>query len=347
MRMTNRTGFAVILLLGWNALTAIAQPQPPPARGRSTTDEALHLYARLTGRTVLRPGFLPRLPESIAPRVSADTNSAIDFIESVFATNQIEILRVGQLFAWVLPEGWKETPLAAQLARIKPPTVRESAATADEQSLAALLQPGDIDLQDMPLEQLVQVIYPELRNRTVLRPSELARVGVRFWTQSSMTKEEAIYALNVMLAMNGVAVIDDGDKFVQIVPLPRAAKVVAKAPLPEEGAELMSPDKVPVFMPGYIEEPARPLTAPANADGLVAFYAGLTGRKPAPSEPFGRLPIFLKVQTPLTKAELLYAIETTLALNNLAIVPGDGDSIRAGRPGEMAPSQTTSPRPSQ
>ncbi len=45
---------------------------------------------------------------------------------------------------------------------------------------------------------------------------------------------------------------------------------------------------------------------------------------------FGRRKIDFEAQTPLTKAELRYAIETTLRLSQLTIVRVDEKSIRAG-----------------
>jgi len=48
-------------------------------------------------------------------------------------------------------------------------------------------------------------------------------------------------------------------------------------------------------------------------------------------------------RTLMTKAELLYAIETTLALNNLAIVPVDGKSIWAGYISERRKLEKDSP----
>ena len=49
-----------------------------------------------------------------------------------------------------------------------------------------------------------------------------------------------------------------------------------------------------------------------------------------PSKDFGDRPIRFHVDTPLTKSELLYAIETTFTLNNLAIIPVDDRRIRLG-----------------
>ena len=44
--------------------------------------------------------------------------------------------------------------------------------------------------------------------------------------------------------------------------------------------------------------------------------------------------IWFHVNTPLSKSELLYAIETTFALNGFAIIPADDHSIRLGRPAQ-------------
>jgi hypothetical protein len=70
---------------------------------------------------------------------------------------------------------------------------------------------------------------------------------------------------------------------------------------------------------------------PPIADSLLAFYAQLTNRKPIPNAKLGGVPVDFAVLTPLSKSELLYAIETTLALNGLMIVPGEGDSVQLGR----------------
>ena len=79
------------------------------------------------------------------------------------------------------------------------------------------------------------------------------------------------------------------------------------------------------YIPG---KPSKPLRTSANE--VVAYYSELTGRAAVPSkEQAGNLFLF-KAQTRLTKPELLYALETTLALNGLAIIEVDDKTIRAG-----------------
>ena len=63
---------------------------------------------------------------------------------------------------------------------------------------------------------------------------------------------------------------------------------------------------------------------------LFELYARLADKTAVPSPKFDGTGLWFHVETPLTKAELLYAIETTFALNNLAIIPVDDHKIRLG-----------------
>jgi hypothetical protein len=68
---------------------------------------------------------------------------------------------------------------------------------------------------------------------------------------------------------------------------------------------------------------------------LFTLYADLAGKSAVPSQDLGGLPIWFHVQTPLTKSELLYAIETTFTLHGLAIITVDDRKIRLGRISEV------------
>jgi hypothetical protein len=305
---------ATILL----AIGASAE-SPGPA---SPTDTALAIYAHLTGRTVLRPGILPRLREFDAQQVPAETNSAILFIQRQLARGQMELALDGDLFVRVLPAGWKTALYAPLLERIKAP------AAPEPDSASPQAPPGVVDLLNVPLEQALMV-YSDLRGRTLLRPEGLMPVPIRFRTQSAMPREMVVYGLTVTLTLNGLALVDDGDKFVQVVPVRRFEDVQARAPKPEPGAPVIDPAKVPVFRPGF-----NPNAAAVNlqmAEELIAFYARLADRKFVPSEISVQRPVIFEVRTPMTKAELLYGIETLLALNGLVIVPGEDNSFRVER----------------
>jgi hypothetical protein len=68
---------------------------------------------------------------------------------------------------------------------------------------------------------------------------------------------------------------------------------------------------------------------------LLGLYTDLAGKTATASKNFDGTSIWLHVETPLAKSELLYAIETTFALHNLAIVPVDDRRIRLGHISEV------------
>ena len=307
-----------VLVAGFVAVQAMA----------GAGNEMLDLYAHLTNKTVLYPGNLPRMLAAVAPQLPADTNNVAAFIEGQLKNLRMEIVPDGAKFVRILPAGWQNSPLGTQLGRLQPPPVSDAKA-----------ENGVIDLQSVDLVQVLE-IYSQICNRTVLRPSALPATGIYFKNQTALTREETIYALNVIFGLNGIATFADGDKFVQVVPLERAAQVRTRAPKPEAGAPLIDPEQVRKA----IEDPdtaAKTLaslppgagprrdrySAPTTAIRLTAYYAELTGQKVTPPKNNFQDLVYFKTLTPLTKPELLYAIETTLQLNNHKIVPAENNSI--------------------
>jgi len=326
--------------------TPVPQTSVAPAFGaqNSSLERTVQLYSMLTGRTVLS-GPLPQPSGPVSLQIPSDTNGAIAFIESELAKNRIECVPEGDKFVKLLPMGWRDTPMGAQLTRMKPPGKGDAKSPV-----------GTINFPSIPLEMMLD-IYSQMRNRTVLRAAGLPPIAIHLASQQSLTQEEVIYAMETIMALNNIAVVEDGEKFVQVVPMQQALQVRARAPKPEPGADLIEAKKVPEFRlqsagPG-INKP-KPLTPtdramhyyvwvytkilghapppppPPDVDKLVGYYAKMAGFDAQPSGQFGKTQIVMEVRTPLTKAELLYAIETTLALNNLSIVHVEKNLICAG-----------------
>jgi len=83
--------------------------------------------------------------------------------------------------------------------------------TAPEDMIPA----GLIDFRGVDLKDVLKM-YAELRNRTILRPANLAAAQqIVLTTQTPLTRREAVQALEVILSLNGIAMIDMGDKFVK------------------------------------------------------------------------------------------------------------------------------------
>ena len=318
--------------------------------------DTLDVYGNLTGKTVLMPSALPDLPDSIVPDLPTDKTNAIATIEKALAEKGIEVVQDGPHFVRVFRKAVRDfltnAPLrGAELASAK----GHETASKDQEALPE----GMIDFSGADVNQVLS-IYALMRGRAILRPATLPAPVIRLKTVGRLTLEEALYAVETVLALNGISMVDDGAKFVQVVAMQERIYVKTNAPKPEPGAKLFDPNKVPavgVSGPPRLAVPPKPRTDverleqeferlrkafydflhlpdPAKrpaAQQLFELYARLADKTAVASTNFDRIPIYFHVETPLTRSELLYAIETTIALNNLAIIAVDDRRIRLGR----------------
>jgi hypothetical protein len=309
--------------------------------------DTLDVYANLLGKTVLMPSVLPVVPESVVPDPLTDKTNAIATIERALGEKEIEVVQDGPHFVRLVPGRAREFMTNAPLrgAELAPGNGQER------------LPAGMIDFSGADVNQVLD-IYGMMRQRTILRPGILNAPTVRLRTQGGLTLEEGIYALTTVLALSGIAVVDDGANFVQVVPMQQRKEVKTRAPKPEPGAKLFDPSKVPTAgvvvsasprneMERLEQEFERvkkalydfvhfpdPAKRPA-AQRLFELYARVTDKTTVASPKFYGTGIWFRVGTPLTRNELLYAIETTFELNNLAIIPVDDRRIRLGHISEV------------
>src|SRR5208282_6279372 len=80
---------------------------------------------------------------------------------------------------------------------------------------------GDINFQGVDVDQVLDV-YARYVGRTLLRAA-LPQVKIVLTTETPLTQSEVIQALQGVLALNGIALINVGDKFVKAVPVTQAA----------------------------------------------------------------------------------------------------------------------------
>lgn len=76
--------------------------------------------------------------------------------------------------------------------------------------------------------------YARLTGRTVLHPSNITG-SITLYTEGQLEKEEAIQAIQGALALNGITLIPQGDKFVKAVPVANSL---------QEGGELLGSDTI-------------------------------------------------------------------------------------------------------
>lgn len=105
-------------------------------------------------------------------------------------------------------------------------TPEEAARLADDDLVT-------LNLPNAPLESALD-LYAALVRRVLLRPPQLAGgpINLRF---EDLTRDEAIEAMNAVLALNAISVIPVGEKFVKVVPSQQAVQEGAlSSDLPHE-----------------------------------------------------------------------------------------------------------------
>ncbi len=100
------------------------------------------------------------------------------------------------------------TPVPQQKERL----AREAKKEFDEK-----LPSGAIDLQQAKLDQVLD-LYGKLVNRQILRPSSLPAPSISMKTETPLSKQDAIQALGATLALNGIAMVNVGDRFTEAMP---------------------------------------------------------------------------------------------------------------------------------
>jgi general secretion pathway protein D len=125
-----------------------------------------------------------------------------------------------------------DTTAAPVLVNAPAPAAEPGAKPATSQ----IIPKGTIQFPAADLDQVLE-IYADLVNRTILRPAALPAGTITLMTQTDLTKAEAIQALDAVLALNGISMIDIGEKFVKAVPMAQAGQ--EGAPVSSLGSETL------------------------------------------------------------------------------------------------------------
>jgi hypothetical protein len=343
-----RTTSCILLIWFLVASACVQSPvqapttSPPRIPSHEPDRDLLDLCGELTHRTILST-LRPRFDATLPPELLRDTNRALTFIETQFAKQGYEPVEDGEKFTCLLRTGWRNLPIADL---VKPPQ-------SQEKEIAGITAEWRYAESGMVLD-----FYSDLTHTTVLRPPNLPGAPIRLHTQQKLTRTEMIHAITFLLALNGIAVIPDGKKFTQAVMLTQVSQVRTNAPKTGKGESLIDPKSIPIFIHStrttrnvtpkpptpvqqaintveqvYTNVRTRLLGPPASppkpeVGSLVSYYATLTDTKVIPSKAFDKYPVLFEIKTPVTKAELLYAIETTLAQSGLAIVRTNENSVQ-------------------
>jgi type II secretory pathway component GspD/PulD (secretin) len=295
----------------------------PAASGRAlhfnSVDLAqfLEIYQELSGRTVLRPDSLPGTKISIRTQTELTRAETMQALDSILSMNGITTRPRGEKFIFVV-----QSNQANRLSFISDPPAASSA--------GEILPPGLIKFMEADIHQVLE-IYQELSHRTVLKPSDLVGRKVSVRTQTELTREEAIWVFDAMLGLADIAMIPQGDKFVFTLP------GIQNAQVPH-----FEPNPVPAALEAK-EEPAGLMKfQSADLSQVLPHYANLLGRQPLPIDrttPAVKLSV--RSQTPLTRAEAIFALDALAAVNRLKFVLVGDDKVKV-LPAALARGETNS-----
>ena len=125
----------------------------------------------------------------------------------------------------LLAAAWAPTASFAQAA----PTPAPVAAVASAVPLPGLNgsdQVGPVILRDETVAQVLDLMQ-RWTGKSILRPQALPASAYTLSLPASITRDEALLAIETLLNLNGIAVIQQGDKFLKVVP-----NLVAKSESP-------------------------------------------------------------------------------------------------------------------
>jgi len=117
--------------------------------------------------------------------------------------------------------------------------------------------------------------YAELVGRTILRPANLPAPLVTLKTQTPLTRTEALQAFDTVLAMNGISMINVGEKFVKAVSQQQAFQEAAQfsklsaSQLPESGQYLIHMVQLKYVRPSEVLPVLQPFGKVPN--GILAI----------------------------------------------------------------------------
>jgi type II secretory pathway component GspD/PulD (secretin) len=253
---------------------------------------------------VLRPSNLPGSKISILTQTELTRAEAVQALDDILSRNDITMCPRGEKFVFVVQTGQTN-----RLSFISGPPAASSG--------GEILPPGLIKFQDADVAQVLE-IYQELTGRTVLKPSALVSQKVSVRTQTELTREEAVWVLEAMLGLADIAMIPQGDKFVFTLP-----------GIENPQAPRFEPNPVPAALEAK-EEPAGLMKfQSADLSQVLPRYANLLGRKPLPIDrttPAVKLSV--RSQTPLTRAEAIFALDALAAVNRLQFVLVGDDEVK-------------------
>lgn len=295
----------------------------------ATRRETLEIYQQLVGRTLLRSSSVGngnRITLQLAGPAPSDelANSVEKALDGlVFHPDEDKFTVVGREgdFEKLTPE-LREFARNLKLAMPSPPGAQGPKGSSGNKPDEDMVPAGVINFWNTDFFQVLQV-FQELVNRTLLRPASLTGSGIYLKTQTPLTREDVVYAMCAVLALDGVSFVDLDDKFLFVYPTSEAAKrkgLFARKPPPHADSH------------GSQTTPRDMGNSWLDTSTVAKVYGELSGQPVELAQDLPQTHFTFREQTPLTTGEKLYALDLLLGWEGMQVVTNkDSTGLRLTR----------------
>jgi len=307
-----KTGQVTVKNDGKEEVLSLGAEEGPAGRTFNLKDassiQVLGVYQDLQGFTVLRAPSVPDFKLTLKSEGPLSRPEAAALLEKAFRDQGLFLTLRSPKFAVATTFSQKRR---AELLPAPPsPPSTNAPAPAGEK-----FPPGLIRFQEADDRQVLEV-YSELTKRMVLRSPEAYSTKISLRSQTELTRAEAQWLLEAALSLGGTALVPEGERFVFALPMARRVGAPKLAANPLAAAVKAGP-----FPPGTL------MFDQASGSQVLAIYAELIGRKPV-NTGVPPLSISLRSQFPLTRAEVLYALDAMAAMHHLRFVAVGEDQVK-------------------
>jgi len=175
-------------------------------------DDTLDLYASIKGKTVLVHPDVKPSPVTISAEAH-NKAEATAIIEKALREKGVTILADGNRFEWLVPAG------ATNI--VSPDALSSSQPSPEPTSTNAVntLPEGSINFIGVELPQALDVYQALTGLKWIQEPPMSFTNTIAFHNQTPLTKAETLHAFDVLLAWQGLKVVNADEKSFKVVPV--------------------------------------------------------------------------------------------------------------------------------